>query len=428
MKNIKFILIVFVFVIVSCTNNGGLNNVENEEVEIEQNEEVSLKKRENIQLTKVQKEMIEGTTDFAFKMLQVSIDKLDKDYILLSPFSTSMALSMLANGAARETRQEIIDVLGFEGKDIYDINEYSRKLLSEISELDNTSVLCISNSMWLNEGYGTGFYVYDWFRDQLNSFYEAEIHSYDFKNGPGPINEWCNKKTNGLIPEIIKTLDPYAQMALTNALYFKGIWQTKFMESNTEQGSFNNEDGSSTIVQMMSQRKSLSYLSTDNYTLAELPYGNEAFKFQILLPAEDVCLEECLSNISGDDWLAAQSMLTPQNLEITVPKFKLEMNESINSVIETLGIRKIFYANEVDFSNMSDEESVVSFIQQATSLSVDEDGSEAAAVTIVGMVSSSGPGHEKPEYIPFNVNRPFIFLIKEVSTNSILFIGKISQL
>ncbi len=382
--------------------------------------------RVDIPLSDYQKELAAETVDFSVRFLQEADKNLNRDNIILSPLSASFALSMLANGAAGETRQEIVDALGFEEADINAINDYSRLMLETLPYLDNTSILSFANSLWLNSGYGKGgFYVYDSFEKNLEAIYDSEIHSYNFKKGPGLINAWCSKKTNNLISKIIKDLNPKSQMVLVNALYFKGVWKEVFDEKSTKEERFYIGDGNYSSVNMMNARIAVSYYSADNYSLADLPLGNSAFNFQIVLPEVGVSAENCLKSIDSRQWLAEQKEMKTTQLEIKLPKFKVDMNESISEVLKSLGIKKMLSAKDADFSNLSDEASVVSNVQHATSFSLDEKGVEAAAITDTEMDRLPGLIHE---HIPFHVNRPFLFVLKEKSTNSILFIGKITKL
>ncbi len=363
-------------------------------------------------------------------MLKRAEEEFDgKDNIVLSPLSASFALSMLANGAAGETRREIADVLGFDGTGMAEVNEYNRMLLTRLPDMDNTGIMAFANSLWLNSGYGAGgFDVYDEFENELVSNYDAVVYAYDFADGPGIINKWGSDMTNGLIPELLKELDADAQMALANALYFKGSWKNDFQEKLTKVEFFTGADGSSRQVDMMNSRRGASYWAGEKYRLAELAYGNGAFSFQIVLPEDGVTIEELLESISGVEWLEAQANLEGRAIELKLPKFNIEMNESLNGILASMGMKSMFY--NADFSNLSNFASVVSNVRQATYFSLDEKGSEAAAVTVIGMVESAGPGgeHKEPEYIPFHVTRPFLFVLKETSTNSILFIGKVTKL
>ncbi len=381
--------------------------------------------REDVYLTKAQEDLAAGSVDFSIRMIRVA-DKVMEGYIVLSPLSVSLALSMLANGAAGDTRQEMVDALGFPGADVSAVNEYNSLILNTFPTLDNTGVLSFANSLWMNSG--IGFDVYDSFEDGLEDVYDSEIHAYDFAKGPGLINAWCSKKTNGLIPEVLKSLDPNTLMTLVNALYFKGKWDTPFMKENTKPENFINADDKAVEVDMMSDLKAERYLKTDKYALAELPYGNKAFSFQILLPDEGVSLDECMAGLSSDEWLDSQADMRYNHLDFKLPKFKVGLNVSLKEVLKAMGMRKMFSSVEADFITMSPKASHVSFAVHATSFEVDERGSEAAAVTVLGMLESAGPGEEEPECIPFHVNRPFLFILKEISTNVILFVGKVEKL
>ncbi len=384
---------------------------------------------ENIVLTKVQEQLVVKNVEFSFNMLKNAGLQLESDNVVLSPLSASIALSMLANGAAEETRQEIVDGLGFTGVDMTMVNEYNRLLLNALPDLDNLGIMSIANSLWLNSGYkSSGFEVYESYKNELTSNYDAMVLAYDFAEGPGNINKWASDMTNGLIKDILKELNPDSQMALANALYFRGKWEDEFRKNNTRKEKFTNMNGISVDVEMMKNNIYAKYVSGEKYAIAELPYGNGAFCFQVILPCENATLDECINGLSGEEWMNSQNEMTSRALEIQLPKFRIEMNNSIMGILNSMGIKTLFSPKYADFSNMSKDDSYVTDIQQATYFSVDEEGSEAAAVTIIGADVDAGEGNQNPEYIPFHVTRPFLFVLKETSTNSILFIGKVSKL
>ncbi len=377
------------------------------------------KPREDIVLTRSQEQMVSGTADFAFRMLQEAGKSYeDIDNMVMSPLSASFALSMLANGAEGDTRKEITNVLGFTEFDMQFVNEYNFMMLNRLPDLDNTVTLTFANSLWLNDG----FKVYDSYKKSLMSGYYAESYSYNFDDGPEAINEWCRKKTKGVIPFVLQDMPSDAMMALVNALYFKGAWKDDFFKESTKRGSFINADRSVSRPEMLSRIISVPYMSNNKYSIAELPYGNEAFSLQVILPKDGINDNGNLVSINGNEWLMLQSELQSTTLDIQLPKFKVEMNESIIPILKAMGLNMIFDESTADFSNMSDMPLFVSVAQQAASFSVDENGSEAAASTAVVV------GDTLPSHTPFHVNRPFLFVLKEKSTNSILFIGKITKL
>ncbi len=429
MKKLLILLVVAGVAAVSCDKEGKIPaGPEYKVPEFSLPEEgVELKRREDIELTKAQKALVNGTVDFSFNMLKQTVGKGN---VALSPLSAAIALSMLSNGAAGETRQEIVNALGFTDAGISAVNEYNRMLLTKLPDLDNTGIMSFANSLWMNSGFNaTGFAAYESFQSALVDNYDAVVYAYDFADGPAIINKWCSDMTNGLIPEVLKELNPDCAMILANALYFKGIWANKFLEKYTAKEFFRNAEGTAVQVDMMNVKRYISYMSNDQFALAELTFGNRAFRFQVLLPTEGVTADECLAGLTGGQWLEAQSALKSNPVELKLPKFKIQMNESVDEILEALGIEQMYSEEKADFSNISDTCVWVDNVQQATSFSIDEDGSEAAAVTIIEMVGeSTGEDKKEPEYIPFHVDRPFIFLIREVSTNVILFIGKVDKL
>ncbi len=381
--------------------------------------------RKDIAMTRAEQEMAAQNVTFAFELLKKADATLkgNKEQIVLSPMSASFALSMLANGANGQTQTEITETLGFKGMNLDEVNAFNRKLLTELPQLDNTCELGIANSLWLNKG----FTPLESFTKGMNENYDAKVHEYDFSQGPAPINEWGSEKTNGRIPKILENLDEELKFLILNALYFKGGWKEKFNEKETVKENFRNEENSLSEVDMMNGKMLNLYIKTDKYAMTEFPFGNEAFCFQVILPHQEVSMEDCLASLNATDWITQIKQMEWKNLEVKLPKFKIERKDNLNNALMTMGIQTCF-TEKADFSKMTNENLMVSFVSQANYLCINEEGAEAAAVTAIGG-SVSVPGDSKePEYIPFHVNRPFIYILKEKSTNSILFMGKVTKM
>ena len=261
------------------------------------------KPRQDINLTRAEQEFMDKGTDFAFRFFdQVCSTEKEKPNVFVSPLSASLCLSMITNGATDNTLAEMQDVLGFPANtfSLDDLNNYNQKLTSALLDLDNTTQLGIANSIWIEEG----FKVYDSFVDVNKKMYDAQVQELDFTSPTAKdmINQWCATQTNNCIKEVIQEIPAEVRMYLINALYFKGIWKSQFDKSATGHDNFTNVDGSQQKVAMMNQTATFNYTQTDDFSIAELPYGNEAFSMVILLPSGDKTLNESLPSLNYENW------------------------------------------------------------------------------------------------------------------------------
>ncbi|WP_291528488.1 serpin family protein [Bacteroides sp. UBA939] len=382
------------------------------------------KPRKDISLTRAEQDLLDAGTDFAFRFFgQVCSTETEKPNVFVSPLSASLCLSMIANGASGNTLTEMQNVLGFPAASfsIDDLNNYNRKLTTALLDLDNTTQLGIANSIWVKQG----FKVYDSFVDVNMRMYDACVQELDFESptAKNVINQWCAEQTNNCIKEVIKVIPGDVRMYLINALYFKGIWKSQFRKSDTRQENFTNSNGIEQKVDMMNQTETFNYTHNNAFSIAEFPYGNEAFSMVVLLPAEGKTLDESLTELTCENWKEWNESLYSKELLVKLPRFNVKYDKSLIDDMVAMGMKDAFDI-KADFSKMSKEELFIGLLQQFTFVYVDEEGTEAAAVTIGGMVTSVGP----PTSVPFYVDRPFAFMIKEKSTGAILFMGKITEL
>jgi len=231
--------------------------------------------------------------------------------------------------------------------------------------------------------------------------------------------------TKGLIKEVIDKTDPRDLMYLLNALYFKGIWTTEFDARNTSRETFTREDGSPQQVDMMQQNSRFNYAEDQILQMVQLPYGNRAFSMMVLLPKEGKRLQDVVTATRQSDyWSDLKSGLQEVEVDLFLPKFKTTYSKKLNDVLTKMGMG-IAFTDAADFSGMSDMPARISLVKQDTYINTDESGTEAAAVTTVGMVVTSMPS--QPQKVVFNANRPFIYLIQENSTGAILFMGAVKN-
>lgn len=385
---------------------------------------VTPKPRKDIPLSRAEEKLTDENTEFAFRFFkQVNGTEQEKPNWMVSPVSASLALGMVTNGAGGNTLAEMQKTLGFSSSSLEEMNAYYQKLTAALLNLDNTTKLGIANSIWIKQG----FQVYDSFVEVNKKMYDAQVQNLDFESPDAPdvINGWCAEKTNNCIDKVIENIPGGARVYLLNALYFKGMWRAKFDKSNTRAENFTNEDGSTTKVQMMNQTETFGYTTTEFFSMAEFPYGNEAFSMVVLLPAEGKTLDESLKGLTYDNWKLWNERPVLSSLSVKFPRFELKYKKDLIKDMKAMGMVDAFNGDNADFSAMSAAELFIGLLDQHTYIKVDEEGTEAAAVTVIGSFETSvGPLHP----IDFHINRPFAFMIKEKSTGTILFMGKITKL
>lgn len=342
----------------------------------------------------------------------------DESYIL-SPLSLNIGLGMILAGTEGETRQEIVNTLGIEHLNQQEVNRSYYELINKLPLIDQKVTNYTANSVWASEI----FNVKDTYLEELQSDFMAEVYKRDFSNPVtvDQINEWASDKTRGKIDEILDEISPDQVMFLINALYFKGDWTYIFPEKSTSKGDFYGETGT-TQQDFMKVKADFGYYKNENYTAAELPFGNEKYTFIAILP-EEGSTEEFMDRFSYREWKNLNNNLKPMELEVWLPKFTLETDLKLNETVQNMGIRKIFNSS-AEFEKISDDQRLaVDFIKQSAYIGVDEKGAEAAAVTTTGFYTTSA-GPQTPVFV---CNRPFLFAIVEKTSDTIQFIGKIND-
>ena len=398
--------------VAACQNDEGVNNKVPKEYK-------------PIELTEAQTRMASESTDFAFRFFQTASEVLgkeeqNKNKLILSPVSASYALSMAANGAEGATLTELIEVLGFSGFSIDEINAYNQKLVQELVQQDNTTLLSMANSLWLLDD----FQVLSTYRNALKKNYDAEVRREERAKAKDAINAWCADKTNGCIPDFLKD-DPEGKALLLNALYFKGLWAEPFDKGLTQNELFTNEGGTQTDVAMLNRQSGYLLAQNDLYATVRLPYGNGAFALQVILPQEGVSLAQCIEALNGASWQALQESMMWKEVDVKLPKFTIEdYQNSLIRVLMAMGVQEAF-RNSADFSKMANKDLMISSVDQSVYFRLDEEGTEAAAVTGIGM-SQALPQNPYGVY-EFHVDRPFLFLLTEKSTDSVLFMGQVTE-
>ena len=235
-------------------------------------------------------EIVQQGNDFAFRFLENINESTSGDFVI-SPLSMQFLLGMILDGAKGETANEICEVLGYGAGDVDGVNEFCQSLLKQLPELDKKTKLALANAIVANKS----FPLLDSYKSMVTEYYEAEVSNKDFsknKETTKMINKWCSDNTNGLIPEIIKNVDPNMLAYLMNATYFKSQWKEKFPKGSTVKVPFTSVDGSQVSVEMMRNEKHFNYQDNDVLRGVNLPYGNGAYSMMVILPAEGKTLED----------------------------------------------------------------------------------------------------------------------------------------
>ncbi|MBR5174721.1 MAG: serpin family protein [Bacteroidales bacterium] len=356
--------------------------------------------------------------EFAFAFLDKVNKGSDKDFIV-SPLSMQFLLGMILDGAKGQTADEICEVLGYGAGEVGAVNEYCQSMLEQLPELDKATKLSIANAVMVNKNYS----LLDSYKSTVSKYFDAEVSNLDFSNNKAAtsaINTWCSNHTNGLIPEVIKTVSPSALAYLLNAVYFKSQWKNKFPKENTSNATFTADDGSTRTVKMMRTGKHLLYQDDDILRAVRLPFGNEAYSMIVILPAEGKTLSDVTENLDGESWAKFRSSMVSCDVDLWLPKFETKFHIGLNGILSAMGMPTAFNSMIADFSAMSKEDVCLSSVQQDAVIKVDEDGAEAAAVSMAAFTTAALPG----QHIAFHADKPFLYLITESSTGAILFAGK----
>ena len=400
------------------------------EDENEENVDVTMKelpKPLKIELQRVDTSMVKSDQAFAFefftKVFNEELSEDDKNF-MVSPFSLSMALAMTWNGSEGDTKLAIQNTLGMGDWSDDEVNSYFSKMKNAFEKTDPSTKLSIANSIWTNRNVT----ILPNFILLNKTYYNATVEAVDFASPAtvGRINRWAADNTNNLIESVIEDTKSSDLMYLLNALYFKGAWVSEFDAMKTSKMDFATDSVTYSKVDMMHQETNFNYIHDETMQLVELPYGNKAFSMMVLLPKEDKSLVDITQVLQEKDyWNNLRNGLMDRKVEIYLPKFKTEYSKQLNDVLIDMGMEIAFAPGKADFSRMSNRSAFISMVNQDTYIATDEVGTEAAAVTSVGISLTSA--RPMPQKVIFKADRPFIYMIQENSTGSILFMGAVKR-
>lgn len=372
----------------------------------------------------VDQRLLQAETKFSFDLLNAIRAEKPGENLFISPASVQLALTMTYNGAVGETQQAMAKALSVEGMNAADVNKANGALQSVLANPGPKVELSIANSIW----YKKGLTVNPSFLAATRDYYRAEVAPVEFGSpqAANAINQWVSKATREKIPKVIDRTETDDRMYLVNAIYFNGKWKEPFKQEQTQPRTFHLADGTTLEHPMMNQSGRYRYLKGENFQAVALPYGEGRMSLYVLLPGEGVSLDQFAGAITADRWSDWMSKFSPKLGSITLPKVKLGWQHELSNTMKSLGMGIAFEPGKADFSNLftgPKEDLFIRFILHKTYLDLNEEGTEAAAVTVVGVTATSAPAPE--ERFTMVVDRPYLMAIRDDQTGAILFLGAI---
>ncbi len=360
-----------------------------------------------------EQELVQTSNDFALHLLRVTDDLSGSDNVFISPLSVGMALGMLYNGAEGTTKEEIETTLGFSGFEPTELNKTFNELMSLLLLIDDKVDITIANSVW----YSNRYTIKDEFRNRVMAYFDAEVKGLDFRkeSAVSAINKWVDARTLGKIPVLVRQIPPGAVMYLINAMHFKALWKQPFAPDQTRRSPFQTPDGEVMAEMMSGKNMSMLHYLDKEVEMVELPYGNGQFCLTIFMPSENP--GNFLRNFHTEDLNRYLARADTISMDVRMPKFSLDFEMELNEVLKTMGLKRAF-TNDAELGGLFMQKlSVkVSEVLHKAVIDVDENGTRAAAATSIGIELTSMP-------MRVNLNRPFIFMVREHHTKAILFSG-----
>ena len=396
-----------------------------------------------INLTTEQQVFVNDNNQFTMKFLKTvnDVDQNGKSFIY-SPLSITYVLGMVNDAATGQTEQELEQTLGFHQGGIKAVNDYCKNLIDNLPKVDNKVTLNIANAIFLNKNYT----LKSQFTQDMQTYYDAKAEALDFwaPETLDHINGWCNEKTNGMIPTILDEVDPMMVSYLLNAIYFKADWASKFDQKNTKEETFTTEEGSIKMP-LMHQNVLINYVKNAIFSAVNIPYGNGMWNMTVLLPEEGKTTDDIINHLAAcgingiegafceiEDGIATMRAVTfsPYEVDLKLPRYETssdtdEIEGGLVGLMKKMGINRAFYGGLAEIPNMCEAPVYIDMMRQKAKIKVNEEGSEAAAVTVAGVTYESASSEPK-EYpkATFHANRPFVYVIREASSGVILFVGK----
>lgn len=439
----------YLFLLAAVVLSGAMlscSSTEEESVDLGEAKQVvnMLSEVQPIQLTEAQRVFANDNNQFSLNFLSTvnQADHSGKSFIY-SPLSITYVLGMVNDAATGETEKELEQTLGFHEGGIKAVNDYCRKLIDGLPKVDDKVTLNIANAIFLNKDYS----LKKQFQKDMHQYYDATAETLDFSSSKAldHINSWCNEKTKGMIPTILDEVNPLMVSYLLNAIYFKADWASKFDPKNTKEETFTTENGS-TKLPLMHQNVLIQYINNGLFSAVKIPYSNGMWNMMVMLPEDGKTTDDIINHLAAcglagvegafceeKDGIATMKEIHfyPHEVDLKLPCFEtasdtdeLDVKDGLVGLMQKMGIKLAFDSYLAEIPNMCEVPVYIAMMRQKAKIKVNEEGSEAAAVTVVGMIGESMNGPIEYPKATFHANRPFVYVIREASSGVILFVGK----
>jgi serine protease inhibitor len=369
-----------------------------------------------------EQKIIAANNDFSFSLFRLLGAAQSDSNVFVSPLSASMALGMAMTGASGTTFDEMRATLGFGAASESEIDQGYKSLIALLRGLDPAVDFRIANSIWTREG----FPVTPSFLDAGRTWFDAQAASLDFASPTAvkSINDWVSTATAGKIPTILDRIGSDEVMFLVNAIYFKGSWRAKFDPALTVDAPFHGIAGDQPM-KLMRREGTIRYLQTPAFAAVDLAYGNSAYSMSVVLPTVGQSVDAVLASMQADSWSAWAAQFHDAEVDLQLPRLALTWERMLIPDLQALGMRAAFQDGGADFSRLSPlgSQLFISTVKQKTYVNVNEEGTEAAAATNVGISVTSAPVRTQ-----FRVDRPYVFVIRERLSGTVLFLGAIRRM
>ncbi len=361
-----------------------------------------------------------ATDDFGFRLLN-ALAKDPTENTIISPLGVATAFAMAYNGAAGDTKTEMAKTLALGSLGDEDINRANHYLMHTLAEADPAVQTEIANALWVQKD----FPINPDFRTVCESFYDASAASLDFIGDPtgaaAAINSWVDKNTHHRIPVLVAGIGRDTRLMLTDAVYFKGRWSSPFKKAQTRPRPFHLLSGDSRQTAMMDQSGDYSYLENQDFQAIRLPYGNKRYAMYVFLPRKAAELPDFIRSLDETHWTQWTSQFARRSGQIVIPKFETTYSKQLNDTLKEMGMRLAFDVGRADFSRIHPY-LFISDVEHKTWVKVDEEGTEAAAATSIGISVAAVRAGPIPAFVMI-VNHPFFFAITEEQSGALLFAG-----
>jgi serine protease inhibitor len=376
-------------------------------------------------LSPAEQSVLGASNDYSFA-LWGAINATQRDSnVFVSPLSASFVLGMTMNGASGTTLDEMRSSLRFGGASLTSIDSGYKALIGLLTSLDPATTMQVANAIF----YRSGFPFNQSFLSDASAYFDAQVAAQNFSDIAGTlsaVNGWASAKTNGRIPSVLQSVDPQDVMYLLNAIYFKGNWRDKFDPVDTRDAPFHAATGGDQSMKLMSRQGTMAYAETNTYQAVDLAYGDSSFTMTVLLPKTGSDVESVAASLTAASWQTLTTSFDAREISLFFPKVTFSWKRNMIDDMKALGMHLAFDPDHADFTRMSTpagKNLYVSLLQQNTFVAIDEVGTEAAAVTIGGISATAAP-----LVTTMRVDHPYLLVIRERLSGTILFMGKIARM